>query len=320
MKALLLLSILILGQSAFAAMSGNDKGNGGDLCEARFYQIRNDILNWINNGDAVKLKLPPTITFSEYNFGMKKQLTNATVECVTEKLTIDGAEKTCINQHRDGKPYITCNLERFMAIFQSEQYTLVHHEYAGLSGFETNDGIVSKYDISNQISGFLKTSNTQKLVIRPEANTSELICNNDLSKFQAIITKTNIKFSVAANNYWKSLALPEIVKLFNDTSVTSLNFKMPANSCLWNFNDQRLSCNGNDVEFSVTNTSNETKQLRLSQMQISTGIIGTGKDSVQVVSMLITTQDGKMMPLKLFYSVQAASIFTGTKLCGKNVY
>jgi hypothetical protein len=44
---------------------------------------------------------------------------------------------------------------------------LVHHEYAGLAGFEVNSGEDSIYPISNQIAGYLEDHVVKKLVVRP---------------------------------------------------------------------------------------------------------------------------------------------------------
>jgi hypothetical protein len=54
-----------------------------------------------------------------------------------------------------------------MATDQSDQYVLIHHEYAGLAGFEVNDGESSQYEISNQISGYLEDQIVKKLVVKP---------------------------------------------------------------------------------------------------------------------------------------------------------
>ncbi|MNL27592.1 hypothetical protein D3C87_1491910 [compost metagenome] len=83
---------------------------------------------------------------------MIRKLAVAKVSCTDTKLFVGSAEKTCKNFFEaDGTASILCNENRFMSTPGSEQYTLVHHEYAGLAGFEMNRGEDSNYQISNQI-------------------------------------------------------------------------------------------------------------------------------------------------------------------------
>lgn len=142
---------LALVTSAFA---GNDKGNGGDICEKRFLEVRNDIRDWIEKDGAKLLVLPSDVNSSDYSSEMLRQIKNASVSCTNEKVVVYGAEKTCSNSISNGKSTILCNADRFKSISDSDQYVLVHHEYAGLSGFEINDGKPeSNYAISGQIKG-----------------------------------------------------------------------------------------------------------------------------------------------------------------------
>jgi hypothetical protein len=65
-----------------------------------------------------------------------------------------------------------------MATNDSDQYVLVHHEYAGLSGFEVNNGPDSTYLISNQISEFLVDEVVKKLAIKaPLADLNKYVGN-----------------------------------------------------------------------------------------------------------------------------------------------
>jgi hypothetical protein len=78
------------------------------------------------------------------------------------------AEKTCKNFiGRQGLARIECNTKRFLETDESDQYILVHHEFAGLAGLEVNQGEDSDYQISNQIAAFLEDQVTKKLVIKP---------------------------------------------------------------------------------------------------------------------------------------------------------
>jgi hypothetical protein len=166
MKKLFLAMIVLVGQLTFAG--GDNVGNGGDLCELRFQNVRNDIASWIINGGSSGLNLSKEISLNKYNNKMLSSISQARVSCVEEKLFVGSAEKTCKNQvNQQGTPIITCNIERFMNSNESDQYVLVHHEYAGLSGFEINEDEGSNYFISDQITGYLETQEVKKLAVKP---------------------------------------------------------------------------------------------------------------------------------------------------------
>jgi hypothetical protein len=159
----------------------NGVGNGGDICENRFTSVRNDIHSWILLGGSAGLSLPQGISFAEYNQSMLANIASAKVSCTDQKLTIGQAEKTCINYSSAGEQIlIVCNTNRFMNTSENDQYILVHHEYAGLSGFEVNAGESSDYRISNQISGYLENAIVKKLVVRPSAPPTEDVFNPNI--------------------------------------------------------------------------------------------------------------------------------------------
>lgn len=146
----------------------NGVGNGGDICENRFTIIRNDIQSWMLKGGGVGLNLPQGVSFGTYNQTMLSNISMAKISCTDEKIFIGIGEKTCMNfRGADGSLQINCNLNRFMDTSESDQYILVHHEYAGLSGLELNTAEASDYRISNQISYFLEDQIVKKLVIKP---------------------------------------------------------------------------------------------------------------------------------------------------------
>jgi hypothetical protein len=99
---------------------------------------------------------------------MLSKILNARVSCTTGTIVVGGAEKTCKNW-MDGKgvSQILCNYDRFMKTADSDQYVLIHHEYAGLAGFEPSNGSDSEYEISNQISGYLVDEVVKKLAVNP---------------------------------------------------------------------------------------------------------------------------------------------------------
>jgi hypothetical protein len=178
LQILLMTGLLALANLAF----GQDKaGNGGDMCEDRFKIVRDDIQSWIHDGGSAGLRLPSNLSLDRYNFVMTEQIAKAKVSCVSEKIFIGKAEKTCENFHDEsGTPRIRCNTNRFMNTNESDQYVLVHHEYAGLSGFEVSDGEDSEYVISNQISGYLVDQVVKKLAINPRCDE----CSDPLSDYR----------------------------------------------------------------------------------------------------------------------------------------
>ena len=171
MKRLLLQSVLIscfVPLIAFAAPSGQI-GNGGDLCEDRIKSVRDDISSWIANGGASSLELPAAISITSYSSRMNTAIKNAKISCTDAAVKIGEAEKTCINwTAADGVPRISCNVQRLQETSESDQYVLIHHEFAGLAGFETTGDDGSSYVISNQISEYLQNQIVKRLGIKKQ--------------------------------------------------------------------------------------------------------------------------------------------------------
>ena len=165
MKFLLLMTSLMLITGTAYSYEGQDRGNGGDSCENNFNEIKIDIDSWIKNGGAHNLKLKQDVSIEEYSTKMRDLLYRAQISCTTKELFVGKAEKTCKNFMDNGVPRIVCNIDRFANTSIEEQYILVHHEYAGLAGLETNTGEASTYTISNQISHFLDEKVVTKLAI-----------------------------------------------------------------------------------------------------------------------------------------------------------
>jgi hypothetical protein len=150
-----------------AAFAGKEAGNGGDICEDRIKVIRTDIRDWIAKGGSEKLALPTGIPLRYYDARMTELISKAIVSCTDQTVAIGRSEKVCKNfQDESGSLRILCNANRFMSTNEDDQYVLVHHEYAGLAGFESNTGEESQYEISNQISGFLEYQVVKKLVVK----------------------------------------------------------------------------------------------------------------------------------------------------------
>jgi hypothetical protein len=167
----LLFVILTFSSLSLAAGrgGGDHVGNGGDICENRFTSIRIDLNSWILKGGASGLDLPKYLSQSEYSRTMLQNFATAKVSCTSDKILVGAAEKTCKNFiDSDLNPRILCNHDRFMKTSESDQYVLVHHEYAGLSGFEITTDEVSHYELSNQIVGYLEDQIVKKLIVKSE--------------------------------------------------------------------------------------------------------------------------------------------------------
>ena len=192
MKTLILLLLSFSIFSFHKAYANKEVGNGGDICEDRVKTIREDLDAWIIQGGSADLKLPASISLSSYNSEMLKGISQAQVSCTAGAILVGNVEKTCKNYvDPKGIPRIVCNEKLFMETSESDQYVLVHHEYAGLAGFEVNDGENSQYNISNQISEYLVEAVIKKLAIKSGANGASNTLN-DSSLFDEIPPGTKI--------------------------------------------------------------------------------------------------------------------------------
>lgn len=168
MKKIIFTMVTCMTSLAFAI--GGNVGNGGDMCENRFKIVRDDLSAWILGGGSQDLQLPQVIGRDLYNRNMLNAISGAKITCTEDRVLIGNSEKTCKNfVDIDGSSYIVCNAKRFLETPESDQYVLVHHEYAGLAGFEVNNGEDSKYPISNQITGYLENQIVKKLVVKPNS-------------------------------------------------------------------------------------------------------------------------------------------------------
>jgi hypothetical protein len=164
---------LFLSVSAFAGQ----EGGGGDATEVRVNEIRSDLLSWIKKGGARELDLPSHISYDEYADKMSEILKpkKVIIGFNTKKVSVKKVEKTCkgyIDQV-NSKPHILCNIARFEKTSDSNQYKLIHHEYAGLVNLENNDGASSDYSISIQLTDFLTEQPVLKLAIKKNDSKKE---------------------------------------------------------------------------------------------------------------------------------------------------
>ncbi|MEA9356470.1 hypothetical protein SHI21_09660 [Bacteriovorax sp. PP10] len=173
LKNIMMAGILLVGLTNLShAVEGGDSGGGGDATEARVDEIRNDIFKWVNNGGPSNLDYPSDLTIETYVKKMSEVLVpKYVVVGFTQKEVLVGtSEKTCkgyVDQETKRK-HILCNIPRFQNTSESEQYRLIHHEYAGLVNVEKNDGESSDYVISNQLTDFLVEKTVLRLAIKKE--------------------------------------------------------------------------------------------------------------------------------------------------------
>ncbi len=188
----LALSLLSLRTYALP-IDGQDRGNGGDLCEMRINEIRMDLKNWIGKGGASKLELPRKVGVEQYKKAMLEQISKATVICTQDIPTIEGVEKTCVNFVNAQGSNIRCNYDRLLNAPAEDQYVLIHHEYAGLAKFEINSGVSSDYSISNQIFRFLRSGPSTHLDINPNKGCDKNSVLTDAEQLAIAIYESNVR-------------------------------------------------------------------------------------------------------------------------------
>jgi hypothetical protein len=165
----LLVALTIASLNPAYASKGDKEGNGGDMCEDRIKVVRDDIASWINKGGSAGLQLPRGIDNAQYSSLMLNAISQAKVSCTDAVIKVGQSEKTCKNFIDGGAPRIVCNAKRFLDTNESQQYVLIHHEYAGLAQIEQNYGDDSNYSVSNQISGYLVNEVVKRLAVRPRS-------------------------------------------------------------------------------------------------------------------------------------------------------
>lgn len=161
------IALTALSLPAFA--SEGTRG-GGDACEERFKAVRNDISDWIADGGGDGLQLPSGWTKTKYSKKMTSSLATARIQCVGKgdrgyPVEIDGVPKICRFDISSKSTWITCDLTKFMSLSETDQYRLVHHEYAGLVGLESPRGSDSFYEVSDQITNDLVDETHKKLAV-----------------------------------------------------------------------------------------------------------------------------------------------------------
>ena len=176
MKLIILLLLSLVLQTAIAETTTSGTRGGGDLCENRIKIIRDDLVDWISKGGPSTLKLPNEISVGQYTNDMMNVLSTTAVECVGKgdhghPVEINGVSKVCVFD--SGKNNIVCDFNKFTNTNESDQYVLIHHEYAGLANIEIPNVSDSNYSVSNQISGYLIDLVIKKLAVKPHLQSIE---------------------------------------------------------------------------------------------------------------------------------------------------
>ncbi len=190
-------SFTLMNPNAYSKVIGGDSGGGGDASEFRVNEIQSDLLKWINEDGAKKLNLPADISYGEYFDKMTEILKpkKVVIEFTDKDVLVKGSTKTCRGyiSKSDSKSHILCNISRFKSTSESEQYKLIHHEFAGLMNIEKNEGAASDYAVSSQITEFLSNQNVLKLAVKKRCITTNSSNDMNLIKTNA----ENVKVSTS---------------------------------------------------------------------------------------------------------------------------
>lgn len=196
--------VIVLTLLSSYSIYANDKENGGDnVCEKRIEDIRENISAWINSGRSSKLDFSGVVdgkTHVQYAKAMQRSLEVKTVitngeinivakspvSCTDKAVIVKNEEKICGN---DVNGSIVCNFKRFNSIAPIRQYELIHHEYAGVAGIETNKGDESDFTLSKQVSDKLNYEVILKLPIAPlnEKEFGEKVVTEKLNQIEFLL-------------------------------------------------------------------------------------------------------------------------------------
>jgi hypothetical protein len=178
LNILMILSLLISPTARAEELDGGRDSGGGDLCEDRIKIIRDDIKSWIKKGGPNKgLILPAGWDVATYSNAMLAAIEDTHIQCVKEgdpdfPVMYNQTPKVCVWErvNNGNKSFlVTCDYKSFLdkkTMDESEQYRLIHHEYAGPANIEIPNADDSDYRVSNQISGYLETKVIKQLAVR----------------------------------------------------------------------------------------------------------------------------------------------------------
>jgi hypothetical protein len=194
MKTLPVLLMLLtcspaLAQGPLLAPGGGNGGVGGGdgACEARFHDMRRELLRWIDEAKFEDLELPAGVTLQKYTSGMKRFLADGAVvvACYHETpedphpIRMGTVPKICLNaQAAPGeKARVNCDFEQVLAAKGDVLFRTLHHEFANLAGIEPYGDEISDYTVSNQVALYAGEVRVWRLGIRKRADTSSPCLN-----------------------------------------------------------------------------------------------------------------------------------------------
>lgn len=281
-------------KKTFSLALGTEGVGGGDNCETRIQEIRDDIFSWIHNGGPQGFKNVPS-SAQEYSdlmlpyLSVEKEKNGAIkpatqMECVHHLIEVQGVEKVCRFDKISDHSKITCNANSFMdknIMPPDEQYRLIHHEYAGLAGLEVPSESQSSYVFSNQITEYLEQQTVLKLAVKNNsANTPNLEALKDGMKF-ALGNKNLSTYDCTAKgeglNYGPFYYIEELEKM---TSVKKTYYDLvrdPFFEYIFSYVDK------NDIKYEERITTSDESVLRyisltiLKKQKVNTGSIENPK-------------------------------------------
>ena len=233
---LLSAQLLNFSSQAFAKENGGGVigGGGGDASEERVNEIRSDILKWIKKGGAKGLELPSDLLYEDYLLDMTnilevKKVVIGFVEKDDEKddelkVSVGGTPKTCrgFTSVKDSKQHILCNISRFTNTSESDQYKLIHHEYAGLVNIEKNEGAASDYVLSSQLTGFLTQQTVLKLAVKSDHPGKRILKHDE--PLEVIKGQKFIQYFSEYMDSYDRTEVVDVLDLYEDGSI-KLYFK-----------------------------------------------------------------------------------------------
>ena len=256
---------------------GSESGGGGDGDPGiRVWEIRADILSWIERGGSKGLDLNrANVTLEEYNTEMTKLLQpqfvvigfvkedHATIEELQVK--VNGNPKACrgFKSTNDKKYHILCNSKELMAETEAGQYRLIHHEYAGLARLEKNDGPASDYEISSQLTDYLKEERVLKLALKKQ-EASEI--NQQEDAIEVLLEHPELLIEARKKG---KIYIPDYMPICFD----SLKFK--------DFNVKYF--NEHDIYPPAVLTPEQEKKFRFAVMEESKNIINESNRKIKLI-------------------------------------
>lgn len=232
-----------------------DIGNGGDSCEEKILAIRNDLKSWIIAGGPENLTLPAGMTVYQYSNEMLNSIDTSIISCTAHTIHIGNAEKTCKNYKDENQQNkIECNFDRFLKTTSEDQYKLIHHEFAGIAGIETNATTGNNYEesnyiISNQLSAFLVDVVIKKLAIKPASERCVVRTVKGLRGFSAPLRdelEANLRkngYKVVRSNYLtneKEEVSPELIK--RDAYIAAITGDLFSDMCFYDNHRKLVTC------------------------------------------------------------------------------